>query len=421
MKSLQEIARQIVPVGVRFRGHILAARLRQCKIRARIRSKACSGGKINVIFIVSEVAKWKCQSLYDLMKSDCRYNPIIGLLRQDATRQSSNSEVIENGLRRAEEYFSKFGCQTFRISSDIDDNGVPIEMIAADIVFYQQPWNIDDIVNPRKLSKVALLCYVPYFVLNYYADSLGYNQLLHHYLAYHFILNQNEEIHAQGIRRIGSYAGRLQIVGHPMLDDFYLNPIEDPKKPCVIYAPHFTFSHPNNPVLVHYSTFLKTGEYLLQYARKHPEMNWVFKPHPVLKTALKNSGAWSVDKIEEYYSEWAKFGRVCETGDYLPLFRAATAMITDCGSFLSEFGSTKKPIIHLINAENNLEMPDLYDTYYKVHNLDELTYTLHEVLEKGNDYKRDTRIKAVVKANLSGQYAAKNIMDFFDKEFKVKR
>lgn len=421
MKSLKDVARQIVPVGVRFRGHILAARLRQWKIKARIRSKICRREKLNVIFIVSEVAKWKCQSLYDLMKSDSRYNPIIGLSRQDATRLSSNNEVIETGLRKAEEFFSNFGCQTFRISSDIDDNGVPVGLSFADIVFYQQPWNIDSILHPQKLSNVALLCYVPYFVPNYYEDTLAYNQYLHHYLAYHFILNQDEEFHAQCIRRPGNYAGRLQIVGHPMLDDFYLNPIEDPKKPCVIYAPHFTFSHPNNPVLVHYSTFLKTGEYLLQYARKHPEMNWVFKPHPVLKKALKNSGAWSFDKIEAYYSEWGKIGRVCEDGDYMPLFREATAMITDCGSFLSEFGATKKPIIHLINPENNLEMPDLYDTYYKVHNLDELTDTLYEVLEKGNDYKRDTRIKAVEKANLSGQYAAKNIMEFFDKEFKIPR
>ena len=96
-------------------------------------------------------------------------------------------------------------------------------------------------------------------------------------------------------------------------------------------------------------------------------------------------------------------------------------MITDCGSFLSEFGSTKKPIIHLINPENKLDMPELYATYYKVHNLDELSATLYEVLEKGNDYKKDIRIKAVEKANLSGQYAAKNIMDFFDKEFRIKR
>lgn len=421
MKRLREIARQIVPCGVRFRGHILAARLNQFLVKARIRSKICKGGKLNVIFIVSEVAKWKCQSLYDLMKSDCRYNPAIGLLRQDATRLNSDNLAIETGLRRAEEFFSNLGCQTFRIASDIDDNGVPIDLSVADIVFYQQPWNVDIIVDPQKLSKVALLCYVPYFVANYYEDALAYTQYLHHYLAYHFILNQVEEFHAQCIRRPGNYVGRLQIVGHPMLDDFYLNPIEPSKKPCVIYAPHFTFSHPNNPVIVHYSTFLKTGEYLLQYAKAHPEMNWVFKPHPVLKTALHRSKVWGNDQIEAYYSEWGKIGTVCEDGNYMPLFREASAMITDCGSFLSEFGATKKPIIHLINPENNLEMPDLYDTYYKVHNLDELTDTLHEVLEKGNDYKRDTRIKAVVKANLSGQYAAKNIMDFFDKEFKVKR
>ena len=271
MKSLKDIARQIVPAGVKFRGQILSVRLKQWMVKARIIEKIRTGGKINVVFIVSEVAKWKCQSLYDLMKSDCKYNPIVGLLRQDATRQSNNDNVIEASLRAAEDFFSKLGCQTFRISGDVDDNGIPLRLSIADIIFYQQPWNVDVNVDPQKLSKVGMLCYVPYFVSNYYEDSLAYNLRLHHFLAYHFILNNDEEAHAKGLRRLGNYAGRLQIVGHPMLDDFYLKPIESPKKPCVIYAPHFSFSHPNNHIIVHYSTFLKTGEYLLEYAKAHPE------------------------------------------------------------------------------------------------------------------------------------------------------
>lgn len=413
--------RLIVPACVRFRVHIALAKVRQFLILARIRRKVGKGEKIKIVFIVSEIAKWKCQSLYDLLKTDGRYESIIGLTYQDAERNVGDSANMLAGIERAEKFFSLRGAKTMRLYDVDKGEAIGIDRTNADVVFYQQPWNVDDNLSPELVSKYALPCYVPYFVPNYSYDALTYGLMFHQFLRYYFVLDQEAVSRGLSLHHYCNFSGKCVSVGHPMLDDFYLNPIKPSTKPCVIYAPHFTFSHPNNPVIVHYSTFLDNGEWILEYAKAHPEMNWVFKPHPVLKTALKRSKAWSEEKIERYYSEWGRIGRVCENGDYMSLFREATAMITDCGSFLSEFGATKKPIIHLINPENNLEIPDLYDTYYKVHNLDELTDTLHEVLEKGNDYKRDTRIKAVVKSNLSGQYAAKNIMDFFDKEFKVKR
>ena len=95
-------------------------------------------------------------------------------------------------------------------------------------------------------------------------------------------------------------------------------------------------------------------------------------------------------------------------------------MITDCGSFLSEFAVTKQPIIHLINPENSLAKPELFDTYYQVHDQEELRATLKRVLEDNDDYKRDERLTALENANLTGTYAAKNIMDFFAKEFGIR-
>ena len=44
----------------------------------RIR-KECAGRRIRVAFLVNEIAKWKAQSLYDLMNASNHYEPFIVL------------------------------------------------------------------------------------------------------------------------------------------------------------------------------------------------------------------------------------------------------------------------------------------------------------------------------------------------------
>ena len=402
-KVVRLIAKVLLPARLRLRFHILSSYFRHKTIISKIRRKLARGEKIKVIFLSSENSKWKCQSLYDLMKSSRWCEPMIGIMKQDTDYDGT----------------VELGCQTICVYNVKKEEYGDLRAFSPDVVIYQQPWNVEGTIWPMQLEKYALPCYIPYFLPNYIFPDIAYKQDFHRHLAHYFVLNRAECALGESVREFLDFSGDLQAVGHPMLDDFYLNPVGKHERQCVIYAPHFTFSHPNNPCLVHYSTFLETGECILSYAKQHPEMNWVFKPHPVLKSALKRSGVWTEDKIAEYYSNWSKIGTVCESGDYTDIFRKATAMITDCGSFLTEFAVTGQPIIRLINPENKQPYPPLYDTYYNVHNNDELEVTLRKVLEKGIDSKQDERLKAVAAANLTGQYAAKNIMDFFAKEFGI--
>ncbi len=417
-KVVRLVARILLPPGLRLRVNILSSYFRRKTILSKIRGKLAHGGKIKVIFLSSENSKWKCQSLYDLMKSSQWYEPIIGIMKQDADVDGT-SEEIECGIDKAERFFSKHGCRTTRVYNVDNGKYCDLRAFSPGIVIYQQPWNIEGAVWPAQAAKFALPCYVPYFLPNYIFPGIAYKQDFHRLIAHYFVLNKAECALGESVRGFFDFAGDLQAVGHPMLDDFFLNPVGKHEQQCVIYAPHFSFSHPNNYSFVHYSTFLDTGECILRYAKQHPEMNWVFKPHPRLKIALKSSGAWTGDRIAGYYAAWGNIGQVCDSDDYIPLFRKATAMITDCGSFLTEFAATGQPIIRLVNPENKQPYPPLYDTYYNVHNNDELEATLREVLEKGIDRKRDERLEAVEAANLTGQYAAKNIMDFFAKEFGI--
>lgn len=423
LRSTFKAVKSFIPEFFKLRIHIFLTKLKYLKDLWRIWRKVRRGEKIRVLFIVSEIAKWKCQSLYDEMKKNCHYHPVIGVTIQDRNRATDIVDAdVGVGMMRAAEFYEKHGCEVVFVNS-LDNMSFNWNVLqSADIVFYQQPWNIDVDISPCRLSRYALTAYIPYFVPNYYYDELTYGLWFHHYIKYYFVLNGTEKARSYRMRKFCDYAGETVVVGHTALDNIRHDSVHSgAKRRCVIYAPHFTFSHPQNPVVVHYSTFLQTGEFILKYAQAHREFDWVFKPHPVLEVALTKSGVWTKERILGYYNAWAKIGRVCDTGDYYKLFHVDALMITDCGSFLTEFGATGKPIIHLINPENIFDMPEYFKTYYQAHNLGELQVLLTRVLECGDDYKQPERIAAIEKANLTGQNAAKNIMDFFDKEFKIKR
>ena len=155
---------------------------------------------------------------------------------------------------------------------------------------------------------------------------------------------------------------------------------------------------------------------MLEYAEAHPEVKWVFKPHPVLKRKLRESGFMTEEEMSAYYQRWAKIAIVNTDSDYQELFLESRALITDCGSFLPEYGSTLRPVIRLISSKDKNVPPKsakrIYDAYYNVHNLEELYAMLKLVVEDGRDPNRDIRIDAVHQAKLADEDASKNIVGY---------
>lgn len=388
----------------------------------RVKAKVQKGEKLRVAFIESEIAKWKTQSLFDLMKSDPHYEPFMLICRRDGDANKLKEE-IERGIEQAMAIFKEKGNTCFNSYDPNDPDLTNLKKYDPDLVFYQQPWTCEG--SMYSVSRYALPCYVPYYVANYGSLPLDAKKAFHRILAYFFM---QSEAWVQTLTDWAPrfyYSGKCVPVGHTSLDYAYLHPPKTPTSQCVIYAPHFSFVTDTIDNVTGISTFAWTGREILEYAKTHPEMNWVFKPHPVLYRTVIEKGLMTQTEIDAYYEAWGRLGRVCDSCDYQQLFEEATTMITDCGSFLTEFGATGKPIVHLISARAKIHpmkpSQELYSTYYQVHNPDEMYKIFEIVLEKQEDPNKKIRQAAVRKAGLQGNYAAKNIMDFFDKEFGIKR
>lgn len=375
----------------------------QKKVKAKLKGKT----HLNVAFYVYDSAKWKCQSVYDLMTKDERFTPCVFVTKCNAPENNFNNQTIDD-IKKTYEFF-KSKDMNVKYAYDLEnDKFIPFEKMSPkpDIIIYQHPWYVETTQGPVVCSKFALTYYVPYYISDI-DNPIEYDLRFHRYIYRYYV--PDEIIRKNYAPNMYDKGEKLIVAGHPQLD-FYLDDKTENERKYVIYAPHWTVCGDN----LRYSTFDWNGYKILEFAEKHPELNWVFKPHPCLYNFLFMSGYMKKEEADEYYRRWHDVGIVCEDGDYMQLFQNSIAMITDCGSFLTEYFFTKQPCIHLVSQyfKGNENVKRICETYYNVHNADEMNKFFEEVLIYKNDPKKQERLALLKKLNYpnSAEFIVEDIL-----------
>ena len=378
--------------------------------------------KIRVLFIVSEIAKWKEQSLYEKMEESGDFYPIVGI---SAWNKQSGLDVeeLETVHKRAEAFFDRMGDRHVRTVTCEEGRKIyhDLSEFKPDIVFYTEQWSPCPKQHPFEVSKYALTCFLPYYVPDFGITQIDCHQQVERMSWTYFCLGKSW---ARLYRRslcLTCHCNKFVVTGHPALDTFYEQRSRQPQEGYVIYAPHFAFPHPLQQEFYLIGTFEWSGMVMLQYAESHPEVKWVFKPHPILRGLLSKFGVMSKDEVDDYYHRWERIGLVCYDSDYQELFLESRAMITDSGSFLPEYGSTGRPVVRLM-CEKNKHIPpkaakNVYDTYYQAHNVKEMNEFLHLIVEQKKDPKKEERLKAVRASGLARHNASDEIIAYLQRTF----
>ena len=372
----------------------------------RIKNK----NKIRVAFYVYEIAKWKTDSLIKLMNNSSRFEPfvVIGITPGRAITYTKSYKIER--LKKIADFFTNKGIKV-EYGYDINHKKhIPLDKFKPDIVFYQQHVGNCEINDVGEVSKYALCCYVPYNVPNYGYVDHDYNEFCAKLFRF-YCLNESLKKYYEEQK---PFAQNIKEVGHTALDLFYKNKNKQTEEKYIIYAPHFSIQHPNIINPFYYSTFAQNNKLILEYAKKHSEYTWVFKPHPNLKETLERMNL-PQNIIEDYYNEWRNIGILCEDSDYFEYFVNSKTMLTDCGSFLTEYFCTGKPLIHMINTQSVnwpcKVMKPMYDCFYETHDNKELIETLDQIILHNNDYKKKVRQETLTSLNFINQNAAQNIMN----------
>lgn len=369
---------------------IYKMRYRMLLLKLRLVSK---WRKVRVGLWMTENQKWSSfESLYKALKSNKNFEPIVLLsyLKQDRAGISKVEHMHQNieFLEKNNIYYEKVFDERYNRFSYLKEQ-------KPDIVFYQQPWSIHENQNLWNTSKTALTCYVPYCYYSLESDVnyfLGFHGCLWKYFV-------ETEMHKKDYEKIYG-AKNCVALGSTKLDN-YNNISTDSiwanrNKKRIIYAPHHTFAFEYNYQM---ATFKENGHFILEWAKSHPEYEWVFRPHPVFLDRVVENNIMTYEEVTNYFAEWEKIGKVYPTGDYYSLFKESDCLITDCISFLAEYLPTGKPVIHLRKENQYKEFNSLLkiitDSYYKIYDNTELASILEKVLVREDDYLKEKRFSAM--------------------------
>ena len=375
------------------------------KVIKKIKNKLSHGQKVKIVFYVYDETKWKCQPVYDIFERDERFEVQILVTKSAAKNSDNPTYQSKEDILKAYNFFKCKQLKT-ELAYDIEKSKfIPFKKFKPDIIFYQHPWYVERTQGPVVCSKFALTAYIPYY---FPMEIDGVDKKIDYYLRFHKYVQRyyalDKKIENKLKNKMDNKGVNVKAVGYPNLDYFNnTNQTSD----FVIYSPHWTIGGLGDD----YGTFEWSGLYMLEYAKNHPEINWLFKPHPLLKKALVDTKIMTKDEAENYYEEWGNLGLKNESGDYLDLFKKSKMMITDSCSFLGEYFLTEKPLILLMSDKSqfrSLNHPILR-TYYCARNIDDLKYFL-EILP-GNDYMKAERLKTLDELGLKNKNASKIIFN----------
>ena len=156
---------------------------------------------------------------------------------------------------------------------------------------------------------------------------------------------------------------------------------------------------------------------MLEYAKSHPEIDWLFKPHPLLHKTIVSLNLMTAEQADDYYQQWAEMpnGQVCLDGRYWDFFKTSDCIITDSISFLVEYLPTTKPVLRIDSghARYNDFTNNVISNYYMGKSFDEIASFLETVVIPNRDYLREKRLAALQLFDNIG-CAGTKIVNFFE-------
>ena len=393
----------------------------------RIRRKAVVGKKIKVFFMCHEAAAFGVASVYENMIKSELFDPYVFVV----SRRDVGYKLFYEDVLKDVDFFERRG---YRVICGYDENKNPkdLHFLQPDIIFYDLPKMHGEAGNYYyrldHLNWEYLTIYVPYGLMM--VDSFYYHyhtQCIRE--SWRFFVDTTSNY--KRVLADGSFNGfNVVNVGYPKFDDYYNSDIKIPNKidngnPIVIYAPHHSLMVSNN-----FATFDLYYKIIMDFVKKHPKINFVYKPHPLLEfqiAARYREGKIKIssEEYKSYVEEWNNLenGIVITAGDYIPLFIKSSCMITDCGSFIGEYLPAQHPCIYLFNPRKKRQYDSytitgkkILDTYYIIRTEEELHKNLKDIIENGNDEKAKNRAKVLNEEFGEIGDTGKRIVDYIKSE-----
>lgn len=400
----------------------LKLKFKHSKAIGVLRNKAKTNQKIKVAFFVLHKSVWKYEMLYNLMRVDKNYEPVIIICPYVVYGEENMLEEIESSYK----LFSDKGYNVLRTFDKENNSWLNVKSeINPDIIFFTNPHNLTKPQYYIHEWEDKLTCYVPYAFMTPDTYQEQYNQSFHNKVWKAFY---ETPIHKSIAKEHAINKGTNVIVtGYPGCDEFLKNreslsnvwKIKDSNIKKIIWAPHHLMKGGSMQ-----SNFLEYHDIFFELAQKYiNKIQIVFKPHPLIKSKLFTYPEWGESRTNEYYNKWNQLpnGQLID-GEYVDLFLTSDALIHDCGSFIAEYIYTNKPSLFMIRNEEVMqgwnEFGDLaLDSLYKSTSKNDIFAFIEDVVLRGQDQMKEKREYLLNNILMppNNKMASQNIFDYINK------
>lgn len=379
--------------------------------------KAYTQRKLKVCFLCQDNAKWSYQSLYEAFDRSEHFEPqVLVSITTDLLEKKHAFLDYKKCLTDNYNFFASRNMKVAYAFNADTQKFVDLREFKPDIIFYEEPWGLKSLHAPYKTAEYALGCYSSY-------GAQITNGIYEYTMAFYFQLWKfflDSQLVYSKFLETGFDSDALHVVGALKLDA-YLRPIrknlwKTEGKKRIIWAPHHSFS-PRS--ILKYGTFDWNYQFMYEYAKNHPEYEFILKPHPVLYKMIVDQDLMSQHDMEKYFESWRMLpnAQIVEGGDYFDLFKTSDMMVTDCCSFLREYLPSEKPLIHLISGHSigyNEYGRRIIAGYYPVHDVQELEAKMDDILIKGKDELKTKRQEIIKEFRLGTESVAQNIIEHLE-------
>lgn len=365
----------------------------------KLKKKAKNKSKINVVFMVIYDAVFPGKLLFEKMLEDDLFEPSI-LVIPDILRGEEN---MQEQMQKAFESLSKIYGN--RVHKAWDDKKKAFEDWSSkmDIVCSANPY--DGMTHKYyRIGKLAKKGILPIY-FNYGYPSVNWAKkvaALDSLSKTWKVFSESQyiaEIYSQEMKSKGK---NLVVAGYMKMDELARQKIRPRDRKTVIIAPHHTIES-NFDKSIGLSNFLTYSDLFKELPMMYPQIDFIFRPHPLLKVTLEKDTVWGKEKTEKYFEEIQQNQNLTyqEGGDYFETFANSDGIIHDCSSFLAEYMFTEKPVCYMLRNKNSIEKyfmengKEILSHCYQAYKKEDILNFIENVILAGKDSMAEERIKFV--------------------------
>ena len=298
---------------------------------------------------VANNAMFGMKEVFSLMqKQPERWDPKIVII-PDVSRGYAHQK--QTYLRAKDHFTGLYGTETVLDGWDIKTDRYYDLTDRFDIIYFSDPYDamaheVHSIQYAASGNVLPVYVNYGYDVGYYFMYSRMKGPELNYIWKYFTETTYSQE----DIERLQVIGGKnVVLTGYAKMDTYAKYPAKrQGRRKKILITPHHTINIKELPL----SNFRTYHKLLLNLPKLFPDVDFVFRPHPLMFFRMINEKVWTGEQVDRYLEQLKRAGiEYSEGGEYLHLFAECDAIINDCGSFTMEWLFTGKPGCFVWNEE----------------------------------------------------------------------